>query len=208
MAQRRETDDRASGARDAAGAVGEAANVTDETMRRAQAGERRAFEALYDAHVTRVYALCLRMTADRALAEELVQDVFVKAWQKIGTFRGASAFSTWLHRVTVNVVLDARKRRGRMPAQLSALPQEAWLGSTEYAGTGPGTRDDPLGRLQLERALASLPERARTAIVLYAIEGYRYEEVAELMDVSVGTVKSHIHRARSLLLERLEWDGA
>lgn len=187
MAQRRQRDGSASGA-------------PDDAVRRAQAGERGAFDELYEAHVDRVYALCLRMTADRRWAEELVQDVFVKAWRRIDTFRGASAFSTWLHRVTVNVVLDAQKARGRRPAQLSTLSDEALIGG----GAGRGAGGDPLGRLALEHALASLPDRARTALVLYAVEGYRYEEIAELMGVSLGTVKSHIHRARGLLLERME----
>ena len=173
--------------------------MTDEAIRRAQAGDRAAFDALYARHVDRVFALCLRMTADERQAEELTQDVFVKAWRRIGTFRRESAFSTWLHRVTVNTVLDHRKRRGRRPAQLSMVPDEAY-------GPDPAGDSDPTARLKLERAIASLPDRARTAIVLHGIEGYSYEEVAELMDVAIGTVKSHIHRARALLMERLE-DG-
>lgn len=173
--------------------------MTDDAVRAAQAGDPSAFDALYAAHVDRVFALCLRMTADERRAEELTQTVFVKAWRRLGTFRGAAAFSTWLHRVTVNTVLDHQKARGRRPAQLSAVPEAAWGGEA-----APGS--DPTGRLELERALASLPDRARMAIVLHAVEGYSYEEVAELMDVAIGTVKSHIHRARGLLIERLE-DG-
>ena len=171
--------------------------MTDDPVRRAQAGDPAAFDALYAAHVDRVFALCLRMSADERRAEELTQQVFVKAWDRIGAFRGESAFATWLHRVAVNTVLDDRKARSRRPEQLSALPEDAFRGAARE-----GT--DPTGRLELERAIASLPDRARTAIVLHGIEGYSYEEVAELMDVAVGTVKSHIHRARSLLLERLE----
>ena len=172
--------------------------MSGDRVRRAQAGDAAAFDALYAAHVERVYALCLRMTADERRAEELTQDVFVKAWRRIGTFRGESAFATWLHRVTVNTVLDDRKRRSRRPAQLSAVPDVALETPTDEA--------DPAARRELEAAIASLPERARMAIVLHGIEGYRYEEVAELMGVAVGTVKSHIHRARRLLMERLE-DG-
>ena len=173
--------------------------MTDDPVRRAQAGDPAAFDALYEAHVERVFALCLRMTADERRAEELTQDVFVKAWRRIGTFRGESAFSTWLHRVTVNTVLDDRKWRSRRPDQLSAVPDAAY-------GPGSAETSDPGARLRLERALASLPDRARMAIVLHGIEGYRYEEIAEIMGVALGTVKSHIHRARALLLERLE-DG-
>ena len=173
--------------------------MTGDPVRRAQAGDPSAFDALYAAHVDRVFALCLRMSADERRAEELTQDVFVKAWRRIGSFRGESAFATWLHRVAVNTVLDDRKQRGRRPEQLSALPED-------LLREGKGTGADPTGRVELERAVAGLPERARTALVLHAVEGYAYEEVAELMEVAVGTVKSHIHRARSLLLERLE-DG-
>lgn len=177
--------------------------MTGDPVYRAQEGDPAAFDELYEAHVGRVYALCLRMTADRNRAEELTQDVFVKAWRRIDTFRGDAAFSTWLHRVTVNTVLDAQRRRDRRPAQLSALPAE-----TPSSGLNPAGPDDaggdPAGRLALERALASLPDRARMAIVLHAVEGYKYEEVAELMGVKLGTVKSHIHRGRALLLERLE----
>ena len=171
--------------------------MTDDAVRRAQAGDPTAFDALYAAHVDRVFALCLRMTADERWAEELTQTVFVKAWRKIGSFRGEAAFSTWLHRVTVNTVLDDRKSRNRRPAQLSAVPEAVWRGQR-----APGS--DAAARLELERALASLPERARMAIVLHGVEGYAYEEVAELMGVAVGTVKSHIHRARALLIEHLE----
>lgn len=131
--------------------------MTDDRIRRAQVGDPAAFDELYDVHVERVYALCLRMTADGQLAEELTQDVFVKAWRRIGTFEGAAAFSTWLYRITVNTVLDARRRRERGPAQLSALPKEALSGG----GCDTDAGMDPAARLALERAIAALPERAR-----------------------------------------------
>ncbi|MDX1674540.1 MAG: sigma-70 family RNA polymerase sigma factor, partial [Longimicrobiales bacterium] len=150
--------------------------MTDDPVGRAQQGDAAAFDALYEAHVDRVFGLCLRMTADERSAEELTQDVFVKAWRRIGTFRGESAFATWLYRVTVNTVLDHRKARNRRPAQLSAVPEAAY---------SVGTGEDPGARLRLERAIASLPERARMAIVLHGVEGYSYEEVAELMGVAL-----------------------
>lgn len=175
----------------------ELAGGPTDPVRRAQAGDASAFDTLYEENVGRVYALCLRMSGDGRRAEDLTQDVFVRAWRGIGTFRGASAFSTWLHRVTVNVVLDDRKRRSRRPPQIGA-------GSDDELASAVTPAADPVERLDLERALASLPERSRMALVLHAVEGYRYEEVAELMEVSVGTVKSHIHRARALLMERLE----
>ena len=173
--------------------------MTDDAVGRAQAGDPAAFDALYAAHVDRVFALCLRMTADERRAEELTQDVVVKVWRHLDGFRGESAFTTWLHRVTVNAVLDDRKARARRPAQLSAVPATAY-------GRGSARDQDPGARLALERAIAGLPARARMAIVLHGVEGYSYEEVAELMGVATGTVKSHIHRARALLIERLE-DG-
>lgn len=171
--------------------------VTEDVVRRAQQGERAAFDELYEAHVGRVYALCLRMSADQALAEELVQDVFVTAWRKIGSFSGLSAFSTWIYRIAANAALDAIKMRRRDPT--------GGLSSSDEAGFAnlAAVEVDLLTQLSVERALASLPDRARMAIVLYAVEGYKYEEVAEMMGVSIGSVKSHIHRARELLLVRL-----
>lgn len=164
-------------------------------MERARRGDGAAFDRLYERHVGRVYATCLRLTADARRAEELTQDVFVRVWRSIATFRGESRFSTWLYRVAVNVVLDARRRRSRRPESdadrdLVHLP-------------APPSREVE-SRLALERAVARLPDRARTALVLYAVEGYKYEEVAELMEIAIGTVKAHIHRARAKLLEELD----
>lgn len=170
--------------------------MTD-VVERARRGERAAFDELYERHVGRVYAICLRLMADPTAAAETTQDVFVRAWRKIDTFRGESRFSTWLHRLAVNLALDAQRTAGRERAR--ARPLEA-VDLGEQGGAGPD-----VGRLMdVERAIARLPDRARTAIVLYAIEGYSYEEVAEAMDVAIGTVKAHIHRARRLLLEDLE----
>lgn len=166
----------------------------DELVRRARDGDGVAFDRLYERHVGRVYATCLRLTADRREAEELTQDVFVRVWRNLESFRGRSRFSTWLYRVAVNVVLDARRKRKRMHDRTTELK--------EVDLPVPGDRE-PVNRMALERAIARLPERARTAIVLYAIEGYRYAEVAELMDIAVGTVKAHIHRARTRLLEEV-----
>lgn len=162
---------------------------------RAQRGDRSAFDELYERNVGRVYAICLRLTADGRLAEELTQDVFVRAWRKIGSFRGGSRFSTWLYRLAANLVLDALRRRGRergRTADLGAADLVATLGAESES------------RLDLERALAGLPERARTALVLHAIEGYRYREVADLMGIALGTVKAHISQARKLLLEEVD----
>jgi RNA polymerase sigma-70 factor, ECF subfamily len=165
-------------------------------VRRAQQGEVGAFEGLYRAHVGRVYALCRRMTADPALAEDLTQEAFVRAWEKLATFRGDSAFSTWLHRLAVNVVLGhfrAAERRGGG----SATEDGADLADARAVTDHPGAA------LDLERAIARLPRRARTVFVLHDVEGYRHEEVAALADMAVGTSKAQLSRARRLLREVL-----
>jgi len=156
----------------------------------AAAGDRRAFERLYRRHGQRVFALCLRMTADRALAEELVQDVFVRVWQKLGTFRGDAAFGTWLHRVAVNVVL------GR-PAAAGAESDDAALEAAP-------ARAVPVGdRLDLEGAIAALPAGARRVFVLHDVEGYTHEEIGTLLGITSGGSKAQLHRARLLLREAL-----
>lgn len=164
---------------------------------RAQAGDQRAFEALYRRTVDRIYALCLRMCADGDEASELVQDAYVRAWQGLGSFRGDSQFTTWLHRLTVNLVLQERRSRGRRRAR------ETLDGDMERYGRAacsamPGTRVD------LERAIARLPKKAREVLVLRDVQGYKYDEIAEMTGVSLGTVKAQIHRARGLVKEALE----
>lgn len=156
----------------------------------AAGGDRRAFERLYRRHGQRVFALCLRMTADRALAEELVQDVFVRVWHKLGTFRGDAAFGSWLHRVAVNVVL------GR-PARPLETGNEALLHEAP-------ARAVPVGdRLDLEGAIAGLPEGARRVFVLHDVEGYTHEEIGMLLGITSGGSKAQLHRARLLLREAL-----
>ena len=167
-----------------------------ELVRRAQAGDRAAFDALYHRNVERVYAVCLRMSADAGQAERLTQDAFVRAWQKLTSFRGESAFSSWLHRLTVNMVLehDRRERRRRSRVESVERPE-----SFEAAVASP---DIELG-MDLERAIATLPRGARTVLVLHDIEGYRHEEIAAMLGTAVGTTKAQLHRARRLLRDRL-----
>jgi RNA polymerase sigma-70 factor (ECF subfamily) len=168
-----------------------------DAVRRAQAGDPDAFEVVYRAHSGRIYALCLRMTADAAAATELVQDVFVRAWEKLDTFRGESAFSSWLHRLAVNVVLMARRsaaRRGEEP-----------LGEDDGPLPPPATRTaTPELHMDLERAIASLPPMARQVLVLHDIEGYEHAEIGVMLGIAEGTSKAHGFRARRLLRERLE----
>lgn len=165
-------------------------------VRRSIAGEVEAFEELYRANVGRVYALCLRMTGDPATAEELVQESFVRAWQKLASFRGASAFSTWLHRVTVNVVLGHRRSGARRTARLAPSGE---IPVDHPAGPPPV----PATTVDLERAIADLPDQARKVFVLHDVEGYRHREIADLAGIAVGTSKAQLHRARKLLRKAL-----
>jgi RNA polymerase sigma-70 factor (ECF subfamily) len=165
----------------------------DLTVARARAGDLGAFEDLYRHHVNRVYALCLRMTADPARAEDHTQETFVRAWQKLGTFRGETGFPAWLGRVAVNVVRSAWRAGGsreRRERPLDAVPT-------------PPVANPQSPKLDLERAIAGLPARARDVFVLHDVEGYRHKEVARLLEVEVGTSKSQLHRARKLLREAL-----
>ena len=166
-------------------------------IRRAQQGDRTAFEALYRAHAGRVYALCLRLTADRALAEERTQDAFVRAWERLATFRGESAFSSWLHRLTVNEVLLGRRAERRREQRVVTSDDPAALERPGGADPSPGSA------LDLERAVAALPAGAREVFVLHDVEGYRHEEIAELTGIAVGTSKAQLFRARRLLREAL-----
>jgi RNA polymerase sigma-70 factor, ECF subfamily len=169
---------------------------SDPLLTRVRAGDWAAFEELYRIHLGRVHALCLRLTADVAQAEELCQDVFVRLWERLDSFRGESAFSTWLYRLTVNLVLDRQRADGR---------RQSWLVNaddvTPMAGAARGS--DPGSALELERAIAALPPGARVVFVLHDVEGYRHHEIAELTGLAEGTCKSQLHRARRLLREVL-----
>jgi RNA polymerase sigma-70 factor (ECF subfamily) len=163
----------------------------------AQSGDVRAFEALYRRTADRVYALCLRMSGDAERATELVQDVYVRVWERLSSFRGDSLFTTWLHRLTVNLVLQDRRSRGRREAREVGSPDLERFGRVAKRAM-PGTRVD------LERAIAGLPDKARRVLVLRDVEGYKYDEIARMTGVSLGTVKAQIHRARGLVKEALQ----
>jgi len=169
----------------------------DNFVRRAQAGDRSAFEQLYREHAGRVYAVCLRISADAARAEELTQEAFVRAWEMIATFRGESEFFSWLYRLTVNVALsDLRSKRRRTQRVLvtdNLSPYDKTDGATTQGLA-----------IDLENAIAALPAQARAVFVLHDVEGYRHEEIARLMNLSAGTSKSQLHRARKILREALE----
>lgn len=165
---------------------------------RAQNGDVDAFELIYNEHSGRVYALCLRlMGGEQTAATELMQDVFVRAWKNLGKFRGESAFSSWLHRLAVNAMLENARSHKRRVARV--LPMED---TSQIGAFAPG--DSPELRIDLERAIARLPEGARTAFVLHDIEGFQHQEIAAQLGIAVGTVKAQLHRAHKLLIQALD----
>ncbi len=165
---------------------------------RAQNGDVDAFELIYNEHSGRVYALCLRlMGGEQTAATELMQDVFVRAWKNLGKFRGESAFSSWLHRLAVNAMLENARSDKRRVARV--LPMED---TSQIGAFAPG--DSPELRIDLERAIARLPEGARTAFVLHDIEGFQHQEIAVQLGIAVGTVKAQLHRAHKLLIQALD----
>ncbi len=173
---------------------------SDADVAHAAAGDRTAFETLYRKHVGRVFSLCARMVADRARAEELTQDVFVRAWEKLHLFRGESAFTTWLHRLAVNVVLNERKTDSRRRARFEE--EEEDRGMDAHTGV-VGSTLQPGDLLDLEEAITRLPAGARRVFTLHDVEGYRHEEIADMLGVTTGATKSQLHRARLLLREAL-----
>ncbi|MEA2705996.1 MAG: hypothetical protein QOH22_784 [Gemmatimonadaceae bacterium] len=169
-----------------------------ERVRRAQSGDVGEFELLYREHSPRIYALCLRLKAgDKSDATELLQDVFIKAWRRLDTFRGDCAFVSWLHRLAVNTMLENVRSDQRRTARV--LPMED---TSRLAGAARASGIE--SRMDMESAIASLPRGARLAFVLHDVEGYQHQEIAEQLSVTVGTVKAQLHRARRLLRERLE----
>lgn len=179
-----------------------------EAIQRAQQGDAEAFEILYNLHKRRVYSLCLRMTANTAEAEDLTQEAFMQLYRKIGTFRGESAFSTWLHRMAVNVVLMHLRKKG-----LPVVPLEDTIETEEESvKKEPGAPDIALegaiDRLQLERAIEALPPGYRSIFVLHDVEGFEHNEIADMVGCSIGNSKSQLHKARLKLRELLKTSRA
>lgn len=171
-----------------------------ELVARARRGEVEAFEVLYRRTSGRVYAICLRMSGDAERAKELLQDVFVRVWERLESFRGEAAFTSWLHRLTVNVVLAQSRADRRRGNRFGMLPEEQ---DSEWLGDSGGGAASIGHRLDLETAIASLPPGARRVFVLHDIEGFRHEEIARLTGTAEGTVRAQLHRARKLLMEAL-----
>jgi RNA polymerase sigma-70 factor (ECF subfamily) len=163
-------------------------------------GDMAAFETLYQRHHRRVYSLCLRMVANATEAEDLTQEVFVQLFRKIGSFRGESAFTTWLHRLTVNHVLMHFRKRG---VRLEKTTEEGEISEIQDIIQSASERPRYVDRIALDKAIAELPPGYRTVFVLHDIEGFEHEEVANLLGVSVGTSKSQLHKARMRLRDLL-----
>ena len=171
---------------------------SDHALARAAAeGDAAAFEELYRRHGRRVYSLCLRMTQNVTEAEDLTQDVFVQLYRNVGSFRGESAFTTWLHRLTTNLVLmHFRKMRGRreQTTEEGVMPEAPTVGGS-VGVQAPSMHD----RVALNNALRRLPPGYRAVFVLHDIEGYEHEEVGRLLGCAAGTSKSQLHKARARL---------
>jgi RNA polymerase sigma-70 factor (ECF subfamily) len=178
-------------------------------IERAKQGDGEAFQALYDKHKRRVYSLCLRMTANTAEAEDLTQEAFLQLYRKIATFRGESAFSTWLHRLSVNVVLMHLRKKGLPVVSLEETTQgteedspKKDFGAEDLALAGS------IDRLQLQRAVEDLPPGYRTIFVLHDVEGYEHNEIAQIVGCSIGNSKSQLHKARMKLRDLLKMNRA
>ena len=177
-----------------------------EAIRRAQQGDAEAFERLYRLHNRRVYALCLRMVGNTAEAEDLTQEAFLQLFRKIATFRGESAFSTWLHRLAVNVVLMRLRKKTLAETSLDEAtePDEDAGGPRKDIG-GPDLRlSGSVDRVNLERAVEQLPPGYRSIFVLHDVQGYEHNEIAVIMNCSIGNSKSQLHKARMRLRELLQ----
>src|SRR6202140_3189386 len=177
-----------------------------DAIRLAQAGNAAAFEFLYRLHGRRVYALCLRMVGNPADAEDLMQEAFLQLFRKIGTFRGESAFSTWLHRMTVNVVL-MRLRKKSLPTdslEETLEPDAENSGPKRDVGAPDLRLSGAVDRVNLERSIEKLPPGYRTVFVLHDVQGYEHNEIADIMGCSVGNSKSQLHKARTRLRELLQ----
>ena len=176
-----------------------------DAIRLAQQGDAVAFERLYRLHSRRVYSLCLRMVGNTAEAEDLTQEAFLQLFRKIATFRGESAFSTWLHRLAVNVVLMKLRKKSGTETSLEEVtePDEESGGSRRDFGAPDLTLTGSIDRLNLQRAVEQLPPGYKAVFVLHDMQGYEHNEIATIMGCSIGNSKSQLHKARMRLRELL-----
>lgn len=157
---------------------------------RAQGKDKAAFKCLYDKYLSQVYGLCWRLCADKSLAQDACQEVFIQLWTKLDNYRGDSSFSTWLHRVTSNVTISYLRKQRSWWQKMMNIEQTAYAEQTA---------ESSMFDSDLEQWLVKLPERARLVFVLHAIEGFRHEQVADMLDIAVGTSKAQMNRARTLM---------
>ena len=182
--------------------VAETRPQTDYALAQATSlGDMSAFETLYARHNRRVYSLCLRMTQNQSEAEDLAQEVFIQLFRKLGSFRGESAFTTWLHRLTVNQVLMHFRKRS---VKLEQTTEEGETPVQIVVGTANPNQMPVVDRIALDKAIGQLPPGYRTVFVLHDIEGHEHEEVAKILGCSVGTSKSQLHKARMKLRRLLK----
>ena len=174
----------------------------DKAISGAQKGDPRCFESLYNRHRRHVFSLCLRMSRNTAEAEDLTQEAFLQVFRKIRTFRGESAFSTWLHRVSVNVVLMRLRRKNLTEIPLENASDEEGSNKNEIGAPDP-TLGSAIDRINLDRAIDDLPPGYRRAFMLHDVEGYEHQEIAEILGCSVGNSKSQLHKARMRLRDLL-----
>ena len=167
-----------------------------ELAQSASKGDISAFELLYERHNRRVYSLCLRMTQNPSEAEDLAQEVFIQLFRKIGSFRGESAFTTWLHRLTVNQVLMHFRKRG---VRMEQTTEDGETPIQVVAGTENPLQMPVVDRIALDKAIGQLPPGYRTVFILHDVEGHEHEEIARILGCSVGTSKSQLHKARMKL---------
>ena len=180
----------------AAGETGGGGAEVGSWVRRAREGDVEAFERIYGIYHRRIHGLCLRMVGDAASAEELTQDSFVRAWQKLHLYEPAWSFGSWLYKVAANVVLSDRRASRRRTRWIVADQETEPVADPESSAR-------PDVSLDLEKAMAQLPPKARAVFVLHDVEGHQHQEIARLTGIAVGTSKAQLHRARRILREAL-----
>lgn len=186
----------------------ETAKITDlpkakdfDLTQAAAGGDMTAFEEIYQRHHRRVYSICLRMLQNAFEAEDLTQDVFIQLYRKVGSFRGDSAFTTWLHRLTVNQVLMHFRKRN---VKFEKTTEEGETPDQIVAGTANPDKMPIVDKIALENAIEQLPDGYKNVFVLHDVEGFEHEEVAKILGCSVGTSKSQLHKARLKLRKLLK----
>lgn len=157
-------------------------------------GNAEAFKELFMKHVSKINSLCRRISADSQLADDLTQEVFIKAWEKLNTFQFESKFSTWLHSIAANMFLMHLRKEKRQTAKEEKF-------ETENSGINVNQQIE--SRIDLEKSISKVPDQARAVLVLHDIEGYKHNEISKMMNIEIGTSKAHLHRARKILREEL-----